>query len=35
MGRARLDPDGYIIPEADLDKVQPEFLGVPQAGRCC
>jgi hypothetical protein len=27
----RLDPDGYIIPEADLDKVQPEFHGVPQA----
>jgi hypothetical protein len=31
MDRARLDPDGYIIPEADLDKVQPEYLGVPQA----
>lgn len=27
----RLDPDGYIIPEADLDKVQPEYGGVPEA----
>lgn len=32
QGRSmRLDPDGYIIPEADLDKVQPEYRGVPQA----
>lgn len=30
MHRERLDPDGYIIPEGDLDKVQTEYLGVPQ-----
>jgi uncharacterized protein len=27
----QLDPDGYIIPEAGLDKVQPEYRGMPQA----
>jgi len=31
MDQARVDPDGYIIPEADLDKVQPEYRAVPQA----
>jgi hypothetical protein len=31
MDRERLDPDGYIIPEADLGKVQREYLGVPEA----
>jgi hypothetical protein len=27
----RLDPEGYIRPEADLAKVQPEYRGVPDA----
>jgi uncharacterized protein len=27
----RLDPDGYIVPEADLANVQPEYRGVPEA----
>jgi uncharacterized protein len=27
----RLDPDGYIRPEADLANVQPEYRGVPDA----
>jgi len=31
MDLARLDPEGYIRPEADLAKVQPEYQGVPDA----
>lgn len=31
VGRMRCDPDGYILAEAGLDRVQPEFDGVPQA----
>jgi hypothetical protein len=27
----RLDPEGYIRPEADLANVQPEYQGVPEA----
>jgi hypothetical protein len=27
----RLDPEGYIRPEADLANVQPEYRGVPEA----
>ena len=30
-GDRRLDPEGYILPEADLAKVPPEYRGVPQA----
>jgi len=30
-GRRRLDPEGYILPEADLANVQPEYRGVPKA----
>jgi uncharacterized protein len=30
-GHRRLDPEGYIVPEADLANVQPEYRGVPQA----
>ena len=26
----RLDPEGYIVPEADLANVQPEYRGVPE-----
>jgi uncharacterized protein len=29
--RRRLDPEGYIVPEADLANVQPEYRGVPEA----
>src|SRR5262245_47288998 len=31
----RLDPEGYIVPEADLAKVQPAYDGLPRfaAGR--
>jgi hypothetical protein len=31
MGLDPLDPEGYIRPEADLAKLQPEYLGVPDA----
>jgi uncharacterized protein len=31
VGPDRLDPEGYIRPEADLAKVQPEYQGVPEA----
>jgi hypothetical protein len=31
MDSARLDPEGYIRPEADLANVQPEYNGVPAA----
>jgi predicted nucleotidyltransferase len=31
MDQARLDPDGYIVAEADLKKVQPQYQGLPQA----
>jgi uncharacterized protein len=27
----RLDPEGYIVPEADLANVQPAYRGVPEA----
>src|SRR5215207_10338035 len=27
----RLDPEGYIRPEADLANVQPEYQGLPDA----
>ena len=27
----RLDPEGYIVPEADLANVQPEYRGLPEA----
>jgi uncharacterized protein len=30
-GDRRLDPEGYILPEADLAKVPPAYRGVPQA----
>ena len=30
-GRRRLDPEGYIVPEADLANVQPQYRGVPEA----
>ena len=30
-GHRRLDPEGYIVPEADLANVQPEYRGVPEA----
>ena len=30
-GHRRLDLDGYIVPEADLANVQPEYRGVPEA----
>jgi hypothetical protein len=30
-GTHRLDAEGYIVPEADLANVQPEYRGVPQA----
>jgi uncharacterized protein len=30
-GDRRLDPEGYILPEADLAKVPPQYRGVPQA----
>jgi uncharacterized protein len=30
-GDRRLDPEGYILPEADLARVPPEYRGVPQA----
>jgi uncharacterized protein len=29
--RRRLDPDGYIVPEADLANVPPAYRGVPRA----
>jgi uncharacterized protein len=29
--RRRLDPEGYIVPEADLANVQPEYRGIPEA----
>jgi len=28
---SRLDPEGYIVPEADLANVQPQYRGVPEA----
>ena len=28
--RDRVDADGYILPEADLANVQPEYAGVPE-----
>jgi predicted nucleotidyltransferase len=31
MNPDRLDPEGYIRPEADLANVQPEYQGVPDA----
>jgi hypothetical protein len=31
MDSDRLDPEGYIRPEADLASVQPEYRGVPDA----
>jgi predicted nucleotidyltransferase len=31
MDLDRLDPEGYIHPEADLTNVQPEYQGVPHA----
>jgi hypothetical protein len=31
MDLDRLDPEGYIRPEADLAKVQPEYQGLPDA----
>ena len=31
MDLDRLDPEGYIRPEADLANVQPEYQGVPEA----
>ena len=30
-GHRRLDPEGYIVSEADLANVQPEYRGVPEA----
>jgi uncharacterized protein len=30
-GDRRIDAEGYIVPEADLANVQPEYRGVPQA----
>jgi hypothetical protein len=30
MNRERIDPEGYIVPEADLGNVQPEFEQVPK-----
>jgi hypothetical protein len=30
-GHRRLDPEGYIVPEADLANVQPEYRGLPEA----
>lgn len=30
-GLRRLDPEGYIVPEADLANVQPEYRGIPEA----
>jgi predicted nucleotidyltransferase len=30
-GRPRLDAEGFIVPEADLANVQPEYRGVPEA----
>jgi len=30
MDRERMDPEGYIVSEADLGNVQPEFEDVPQ-----
>jgi len=30
-GHRRLDPEGYIVPEADLANVQPEYRDVPEA----
>jgi len=30
MDRERIDPEGYIVSEADLANVQPEFEDVPQ-----
>jgi len=30
-GHRRLDPEGYIVPEADLANVQPQYRGVPEA----
>jgi uncharacterized protein len=30
-GRRRLDPEGYIVPEADLANVQPAYRGIPEA----
>jgi hypothetical protein len=31
----RLDAEGYIRPEADLAKVQPEYRGLPDAAAAC
>jgi hypothetical protein len=31
MDSVRLDPEGYIRPEADLANVQPEYQGAPEA----
>jgi hypothetical protein len=30
-GHRRLDSEGYIVPEADLANVQPEYRGIPEA----
>jgi hypothetical protein len=30
MDRERIDPEGYIVSEADLGNVQPEFQDVPK-----